>query len=184
MKKLVAPLLVLLLVSSVAHAKPKKLTTAYAISGIGTGASTLLVVGAFAFPPHSGDIYYPMLWSGLATGVLTPSGGNFYAARYLTIGMGIRVAAGGLAVYVASTQRQEHQCPDSSTPKTCKEITNTGITLLGIAGLVFVGGAAYDFKTLPEDIDAYNAKHAFRWGPMVTPSPSGQGALLGIGGEF
>ena len=181
MKKLV---IVLLLVSSVATAKPRKLRTAYTLSGVGTGVSLALTVGAFALPPHSGDIYMPMLWTGLGTGVLTPSLGNFYAGKYLTIGMGVRVAAGGFAAYVAATQRQESQCRDSSVPKTCEDITNTGITLLGIAGIVFVGGAAYDFKTLPDDIDEYNAKHGFRWSPTVTPAPSGQGAVLGIGGEF
>jgi hypothetical protein len=181
MKKLVVAVL---LVSSLAHARPRSLKTAYTLSGVGAGGSALLVVGAFLLPPHSGDISYPMLWSGLGTGVLTPSLGNFYAGKYLTVGMGIRVVAGGFAAYVATSQQQEHQCSDSSTPKVCKEITNTGMTLLGVAAIVFIGGAAYDFKTLPDDIDAYNAKHAFKWAPMVTPAPSGPGALLGIGGEF
>jgi hypothetical protein len=181
MKKIIVALL---LVSSLAHAKPRKLRTAYALSGVGTGASLALVAGSFLLPPHSGDIYVPMLWAGLATSVVTPSLGNWYAGRWLTVGMGIRVASGGFIAYVAGTQRQDIQCGDSATPKTCKQLTNTGMTLLGVAAIVFVGGAAYDFKTLPDDIDAYNRKHRFQFQPMVTPSPTGQGALLGIGGTF
>ena len=181
MKKLVVALL---LVSSLAHAKPRKLRTAYTLSGVGTAASVSLIVGAFALPPRSGDIYFPMLWTGLATSVVTPSLGNWYAGRWLTVGMGIRVATGGFIAYVASTQRQDIQCTDSATPKTCHQITNTGMTLLGIAGIVFVGGAAYDFKTLPDDIRAYNRKHAFQWAPVLTAPPIGSGAVLGIGGTF
>ncbi len=181
MKKLVVALL---LISSLAHAKPRKPETAYALSGIGTGASVALIAGAFLLPPRSGDIYMPMLWTGLATSVVTPSLGNWYAGRWFTVGMGIRLATGGFAAYVASTQRQDIQCSDSATPKTCKEITNTGVTLLGIAGIVFIGGAAYDFKTVRDDVDAYNRKHAFQWAPVLTAPPSGAGALLGIGGTF
>ena len=181
MKKLV---IALLLVSSVAHARPRSLRTAYALSGVGAGTSTLLITGAFLLPPRAGDIYYTMLWAGVGSAVVTPSLGNFYAGSWLNVGMGIRVAAGGFAAYVASTQTQTHQCNDSSVPKDCTELTNTGLTLMGIAGLVFIAGAAYDFKTLEADVSAYNAKHAFKWAPVITPSPSGPGALLGIGGEF
>jgi len=181
MKKLI---IAMLLVSSIAAAKPRKLQTAYAASGIGTGVSVALIAGAFAFPPHSGDVYYPMLWTGLGTSVITPSLGNWYAGKWLTVGMGIRVATSAFAAYVVATKRQDHQCPDSSVPKTCTEITNTGITMLGIAGLVFVGGAAFDFHSIPDDVGEYNRKHAFRWAPVLTPSPTGNGALLGIGGEF
>ena len=181
MKKLVVALL---LVGSPAHAKPRKLSTAYAMSGIGAGASAVLVTGAFLLPPHSGDVYYPMLWAGVGSAVVTPSLGNFYASKWLTVGMGIRVAAGGFAAYVAASQTQTIQCPDSSTPKSCDQITNTGMTLMGIAGIVFIAGAAYDFKTLPDDMRAYNAKNAFQWAPVIAPPPSGSGALLGIGGAF
>jgi len=184
MKKLAAALVSLALASSLAHAKPRSLRTAYALSGIGTGTSTLLITGAFLLPPRAGDIYLPMLWAGVGSAVVTPSLGNFYAGSWLNVGMGIRVAAGGLATYVAATQTQTHQCNDSSVPKDCTELTNTGITLMGISALVFIAGAAYDFKTLEDDVRAYNAKHAFTWAPTLTPSPSGPGALLGIAGEF
>jgi hypothetical protein len=184
MKKLVVTILTLVFVTSLAHAKPRSLRTAYTISGIGAGTSALLITGAFLLPERSGDINYPLLWSGLGSAVVTPSLGNFYAGKYLTIGMGIRVAAGGFATYVALSQTQTNQCSDSTVPKDCEQITNTGMTLLGIAGIVFIAGAAYDFKTLEDDVRAYNAKHAFTWAPTLTPSPSGPGALLGIAGAF
>ncbi|CAN5920256.1 hypothetical protein BH11MYX3_BH11MYX3_08370 [soil metagenome] len=170
-------------VPGVAHAKPRKLNTAYALSGVGTGASLALIAGAFLLPSHSGDINLPMLYSGLATSVVTPSLGNWYAGNWLTVGMGIRVVAGGLATYVAITQRDEVQC-GGAMPDFCRRLSNTGVTLLGIAGIVYVGGAAYDFKTLQGDVDTYNAKHPFQWAPTVAPSPSGTGAVLGIGGVF
>ncbi len=168
---------------SSAQAEPRKLNTAYALSGVGTGASVALIAGAFLLPPHSGDINLPMLYAGLATSVVTPSLGNWYAGSWLNVGMGIRVVAGGLATYVAITQRDEIQC-GGSTPEFCRRLSNTGVTLLGIAGIVYVGGAAYDFKTLQADVDAYNAKHPFQWAPTVSPSPTGTGAVLGIGGTF
>lgn len=168
---------------SVADAKPRKLTTAYALSGVGAGVSLGLVAGAFVLPPHSGDIYLPMLYIGLGTSVVTPSLGNWYAGRWFTVGMGIRLVAGGLATVVAATQRDEVQCGTSS-PEFCRRLSNTGVTLLGIAGIVYIGGAAYDFKTLRDDVDTYNAKHRFQWAPVLTPSPSGTGALLGVGGTF
>ncbi len=170
-------------VPSVAQAKPRKLNTAYALSGVGTGVSLGLIAGAFLLPSHSGDINLPMLYTGLATSVVTPSLGNWYAGRWFTVGMGIRVVAGSLATYVAITQRDEVQC-GGATPEFCRRLSNTGVTLLGIAGIVYVGGAAYDFKTLQGDVDAYNAKHSFQWAPTVTPAPTGTGAVLGIGGTF
>jgi len=182
MNKLVVAL-VLTATLATAQARPRKLTTAYTLSGVGTGVSVALIVGAFALPPHSGDIYMPLLWTGLGTSVVTPSLGNWYAGRWLTVGLGIRVAAGGLAAYVAATQRQDHQC-DTATSMTCQQISNNGMTLLGIAGLVYVGGAAYDFKTLGDDVDAYNAKHRFQWAHVLTPCPTGSGAGVGIGGAF
>ncbi len=173
----------LLALPTAAHAKPRKLTTAYALSGVGTGVSAGLIVGAFLLPPHSGDIYLPMLYTGLATSVITPSLGNWYADRWLTVGMGIRLVSGGLATFVAATQRDEVQC-GGATPVFCRRLSNTGVTLLGIAGIVYIGGAAYDFKTLRDDMDQYNARHRFQWAPVITPSPTGTGALLGIGGTF
>jgi hypothetical protein len=183
MKRTALTLVLAATLASTAHAETRKLNTAYALSGVGTGASVALIAGAFLLPPHSGDINLPMLYTGLATSVVTPSLGNWYAGRWLTVGMGIRVAAGSLATYVAVTQRDEVQC-GGAMPEFCRRLSNTGVTLLGIAGIVYVGGAAYDFKTLQGDVDAYNAKHPFQWAPTVTPSPTGTGAVLGIGGVF
>ena len=175
----------LVLVASVAtaQAKPKKHVTAYALSGIGTGVSVALMTSAFFLTTDTGELNYPLLAVGFGTSLVTPSLGNFYAEHWLNIGMGVRIVAGGMAAYVAATMRQDHQCP-IAVSKTCTELTDNGMIALGIVGIVYVGGAAYDFKALGLQVDEYNAKHPFQWAPVITPSPSGAGAVLGVGGTF
>jgi hypothetical protein len=181
-KKLIVPF-VLVASLATAQAKPKKHATAYAISGIGTGVSVVLMTSGFFFPKDTGELNYPLIAVGLGTSVITPSLGNFYAEHWLNVGMGVRLAAGGLAAYVAATMRQDHQCPTLAS-MTCTELTDNGMIALGIIGIVYVGGAAYDFKVLGDQVDGYNAKHPFQWAPVITPSPTGAGAVLGVGGTF
>jgi hypothetical protein len=180
MKKLIVAL-VLVASLATAQAKPKKHTTAYALSGIGTGVSVVLMTSAFFFPKDNGELNYPLVAVGLGTSVITPSLGNLYAEHWLNVGMGVRLAAGGLAAYVAATMRQDHAC-GTLVPTTCTELTNNGMIALGIIGIAYVGGAAYDFKVLGDQVDDYNAKHRFQWTPVITPSPTG--AVLGVGGTF
>jgi hypothetical protein len=182
MNKLIVAL-VLVASLATAHAKPKKHATAYAISGIATGASVVLLTSSFFFTTDTGELNYPLIAVGLGTSVITPSLGNLYAEHWLNIGMGVRLAAGGMAAYVAATMRQDHQCPTLMS-QTCTELTDNGMIALGIIAIVYVGGAAYDFKVLGEQVDEYNAKHPFQWAPVITPSPSGAGAVLGVGGTF
>jgi hypothetical protein len=181
-KKLIVTL-VLVASLATAQARPRKHSTAYAISGIGTGVSVALFTGAFFFPKENHDLNAPLLWAGIGTSVITPSLGNFYADHWLNIGMGVRLVAGGAAAYVAATMRQDHQCPTTEA-KTCTELTDNGMIALGVIAIVYIGGGAYDFKVLGEQVDAYNAKHPFQWAPVITPSPSGAGAVLGVGGTF
>lgn len=184
MKKLIA-LLVLAASLATADAKPRKRSTAFALSGVATGASVVLMSSAFFFPKDTGELNYPLLLTGMATTVISPSVGNFYAEHWLNVGMGVRLAAGALGAYAAVTMRQDHRCPTLMS-ETCTELTDNGMMALGIAGIIYVGGAAYDFKVLGEQVDDYNVRHSFRfqWAPTVTPSPSGGGALLGVGGTF
>lgn len=184
MRKL-AVTLVLVLAVSTGEARPRKYSVAYGLSGVGTGVSVGLMLGAFFFPKDTGELRTPLLYSGLATSVITPSLGNFYADHWFNIGMGVRLAAGALGAYALTSMRQDHRCP-TLMADTCTEITNGGMIVVSIAGIIYVGGAAYDFKVLGEQLEAYNARHRYRfqWAPSVTPSPSGRGALLGVGGTF
>jgi len=184
MKRLVVAL-VLVASLATAQAKPRQYSTAYALSGIGTGASAALMVGAFLFPQDDGELNYPLLYTGLATTVLTPSLGNLYANHWLNIGMGVRLAAGAVGAYALTQMRQDHRC-GTLQADTCTEITNNGMIVVGIAGIILVGGAAYDFKVLRDQVDDYNVRHRsrFQWSPTVTAPPSGSGALLGVGGSF
>lgn len=171
--------------ATTATAETRNPYTAYALSGIGTGVSVVLMTSAFLFPQDSGELNAPLLYTGLATSIVTPSLGNFYANHWLNIGMGVRLAAGAFGIYAATSMRQDIRCP-TQMAQTCTELTTNGMIALGIAGIVYVGGAAYDFKALGGQLDDYNARHRYRfqWAPSVTPAPSGAGALLGVGGTF
>lgn len=181
-KKLIVSVVLVAAVAT-AQANPKTHATAYALSGIGTGVSVALMTSAFFLTTDTGELNYPLLAVGFGTSLVTPSLGNFYAEHWLNIGMGVRLAAGGVAAYVAATMRQDHRCP-LTTETTCTELTDNGMIALGIIGIVYIGGAAYDFKALGLQVDEYNAKHPFQWAPVIMPSPSGPGAVLGIGGTF
>lgn len=185
MKRATALALVLVGSLATATAGTRKPSTAYALSGIGTGVSVALMTSAFLFPKDSGALNYPLLYTGLATSVVTPSLGNFYANHWFNIGMGVRLAAGAIGAYALTSMRQDIRCP-TLMASTCTEVTSGGMIVVGIAGIIYIGGAAYDFKALGEQLDDYNARHRYRfqWAPTVTPSPSGSGALLGVGGTF
>lgn len=167
----------------VAEARPRKLATAGALSGVGVGVSAALISAGFLFPDKNGDVNMPLVWAGLGTSTVTPSLGNWYAGDWLTVGMGIRAAAGGAAALIVLTERQEVACK-SQLAMTCHQVSNTGITLLGIVGIAYIAGAAYDVKDLPDAVLRYNRKHAFQFQPVFTPIPSAQGALLGVSGTF
>src|SRR5690348_16331954 len=97
----VAALLAAILPCAVAHAD-KSRTTAEALSGVGVGVSSALVLTSFL----TGDTYHPvnepMLYVGLASSIVTPSLGEWYAGEWLTPGMAVRVAAVGLATFAVA----------------------------------------------------------------------------------
>ena len=64
MTKLLIPL-VLVVSLATAHAKPRKQSIAYALSGVGTGASVVLTSSAFFLPKENHDLNYPLLFTGV-----------------------------------------------------------------------------------------------------------------------
>ena len=166
----------LLLVASPAHAEKKK-KTAIALAATGTGVSGALVLTSFLVHPQEGEAYKPLLYTGLGTSIVTPSFGHFYAGQYLTIGMGIRAAAVGMALYGVS-QNQDQPC-DIDPTQNCPTLTGRGFTVLALATIAYIGGVAYDIRTTPDSIEHYNRYHV-----QITPTATRGGGGLALGGRF
>ena len=178
--------LVVMLVCSAAHAEPKNHKTAQWLSGGGVAVSSALVVGGFAFAGRGETFNMPLLWSGIATSVVSPSLGEWYAGEWVTIGMAVRVTGAGIASFAIAHQQYDTVCLDSTSaaPKTCRVFNGTGIVLLGLAAIAFVGGAAYDVADAPEAVDRYNAHHGFAVTPMPMAGPQGLVPGVSIAGYF
>jgi len=182
-KRALLSLALLGLLAPAAHAERKKLSTAQAASGVGTGASAALFLSAFLLAKQNGgDVNLPLVFVGLGSSVITPSLGHWYAGRYLTIGTGVRAAAAGVAAWGVLNYSQTVRC-NTFEYMECKNLKGGAIVVLGISAIAFVGGAAYDFKTLGESVDSYNARFAIT--PTIMPTTSGPpGAGLVLSGEF
>ncbi len=159
-------------------AAEKSLRTARIASGVGTGASSALFVTAFFVGEKNGDVNMPMLYAGLGSGVITPSLGNFYAGKYLTIGMGLRVAAGLMATYGVVKFDQEVRCNNTVEFETCRSLGQNAYVMIGLAGIVFVGGAAWDIQSLPDHVEEYNKNNSgFAIAPTLLPTSAGDPAF-------
>ena len=183
MKRAAIAILVIALASPAAHADRKDKKTALVFSGVGTGASAAVFLTAFVLAKQNeGDVNLPLVIAGLGSSVFTPSLGHWYAGRYLTVGLGVRAAAAGLATWGILNYSQTVRC-NTFEYMECKNLKGGAIVVLGISAIAFVGGAAYDFKTLDESVDSYNARFALT--PTILPTTSGPpGAGLVLSGAF
>ncbi len=174
-----------LLACSTAYAE-KSRDTAEILSATGAGVSSAIVLSSFLLTDKSYEVNMPLLYVGLGTSLVTPSLGELYAHQYLTWGMGVRALAAGAAIYAVTTQTETVTClGQSQSGVTCKNLTGSGLAILGIAAIAYIGGAWYDIADAPDAVDAYNAR--FHVAPMVLPSPSGTvvpGLGLGLSGAF
>jgi hypothetical protein len=166
----------LLLIASPAHAEKKK-KTALALTGVGTGVSGGLVLASFLVHPQDLEVNKPLLYTGLGSSIVTPSLGHFYAGKYLTVGMGIRAAAAGLALYGVS-QNQDQPC-DIDPTQNCPTLTGTGFTFIALATIAYIGGVAYDVRTTPDAVESYNKLHV-----QLLPTVTRGGGGLALGGSF
>ena len=167
----IGALLALALRAPVAHADPKQLSTAQAFSGVGTGVSGALFLSAFLLgKENEAGVNMPLLYLGLGTSVLTPSLGHWYAGRYLTPGMGIRAAAALFATWGVVHYSRTERCNTTGLEE-CTGLGQGALIVLGLSAIAFVGGAAYDFRTLPDSVDRYNARFAIT--PTILPTSSG-----------
>lgn len=176
--------LFLVAVCATAHAE-KNRKTAKILSVTGASVSGAVVLAGFLTAPDSKRINEPVMYTGLGLLFVTPSLGEFYAGEYVTIGMGIRALATGLAVYTINNSTRLATCDtamSSNDPK-CEVFTENAYPLLGIAAIGFIGGVWYDALDADDAVDRYNRKHGYQVTPAVATT-SGFAPGLSLSGVF
>lgn len=177
MKRVALSLVLACAFATPAHAE-KSLTTARWLSGVGSGTSGALFLAAFLVSGDETEVNLPVLFTGLGTGVFTPSLGGIYAGEYLTLGMGLRLGAGLVAAYAVLGQDQNVRCPGVQFDNSCTNLKQEAYLFIGLAGIMFVGGAAYDIKELPTFVDAANRRErGMALTPTLLPTTSGDPAF-------
>ncbi len=141
---------------------------ATALSAIGVGVSSGIVVTSFFVGPL-GHVDMTVLDVGLATSIVTPSLGEFYAHQVFTIGEALRVAGAALAL-VGVNQTESVSCENGFTTG-CTTITGAGVALLGIGAIAFIGGAAYDVLDAGDAVDRHDLRVSVV--PMAVPAGGG-----------
>lgn len=177
--------------TSTATAEPRSLKTAYTLSGVGTGASAALFFAAFMVSEREGDVNLPLVYAGLGSLLVTPSLGQFYAGQFLTPGLGVRAAAAALATWAVLEYQQVERC-DTPEFMECTGLEREAVAFLGIAAIAYVGGAALDFKDLPDSVAETNRRRGYFISPTIVPALNRDrgasspiaGALLGVVGAF
>ena len=162
-----------------AHADgDKNPNTAIALSGVGAGVSSALIVASFFTANDYNDINVPMLEIGLGTSLITPSLGQWYAHDWLTWGMGIRVGAAALAAVAVAGEEKTAPC-NLDPSMNCKQLKGTGLALLGIAAIAYIGGTAWDVADAGDAVVRYNHRQlTYSFAPIVV---QGGGGLAVVG---
>jgi hypothetical protein len=143
---------------------------ATALSGIGVAVSSGLILSSFFV--NIGQVDNTLLYIGIGTSIITPSLGEYYAHQWLTVGEGIRVGGGALAI-LGANQTEQTTC-NNGQAGTCTSLTGLGVALLGIGAIAYVGGAAYDVLDAGNAVDRYD----LRVSVVPMPLPSGAGVAL------
>ncbi|HEY5925925.1 MAG TPA: hypothetical protein VIV11_29760 [Kofleriaceae bacterium] len=138
--------------------RPKDRGTAILASLGGTVAPLLIMmsIGGSTEPEK------PIVLFGVAA-VLLPSAGHWYAGKFFTTGMGIRLAGGLVATAGIAALAGDDDGTVSAAP-----------ALLGLAAVGV--GVVWDLATAPSAVDAWNRKHA-----TVTAAPMKVGSGYGVG---
>ena len=173
-----AVLVSVLVAAAPAHAE-KSEKVSVGLAAAGTGVSSALVLSAFLVDAQNAEVNMPLLLAGLGSSVVTPSLGHLYSEQWLTIGMAIRGAAGALVLYGVSS-KQDQPCITRPT-ENCPEITSTGLTLISIAAIAYIGGVAFDVRDSRDAARRYNRRHTnttATLGPTLMPHGGGL-AILG-----
>lgn len=156
--------------ATTAHAKDPDVATA--LSGVGTGVSSALVVASFLARGDREDLNRPLFISGLASSIITPSLGQIYSGEYWTWGMVVRAGAAALGTIAVLTQEETVRCDNGDVD--CKNIKGAGLALLGLAAIGYIGGVAYDVMDAGDSAKRANGQLAIK----VVPTGTGL-ALVG-----
>jgi hypothetical protein len=178
--------ILLVLATTTAHAGKKNPKVAKYTAAAAAGVSGAVTVAGFMTRP-SGDVFNtPVLYTGLGMLFVTPSFGHFYAGQYLTLGMGVRAVATGVAIYAIRTQVRAVRCdePGASHEPECQAFTEHAVPFLGLAAIAFVGGVWYDVLDAGDAAERHNKKHGFTTPvPVPTVMPGGAPGVT-ISGYF
>ncbi len=156
----------------------KSETVSFGLAATGTAVSSTLVVSAVLFHGEFDEYNKPLLIVGLASSVITPSLGHLYSQQWLTFGMGLRAAAGALALWGFS---MTEDAPCISEPaENCPTTTGGGLTLVSLAAIAYIGGIAYDVRDSRQAAHRYNTQH----GAVLTPTAMPHGAGVSLVGRF
>jgi len=153
---------------------PKDPSTALALSLGGTVASGALVaIGA-------GMNNSSVAGFGVLSSLVTPSLGEWYAGKPVTLGMGLRAAS---AIAFVAGASEAFKCFDESDTSCHNNNTEAGLLLLGgIAG--YATGTIYDIATAKDAAREYNVHH-LQLAPTYMRTPSGNATMgVGIAGTF
>jgi len=169
-----------------AHAEgPKSEQTAEILSGVGTGVSSALILAGFLDENSDQPFNKPLMFTGLASALITPSLGQLYAGDYITIGMAARVLGVGIATYALTHYTKTTTCDAATMSGTmCKTLDSGAFPLLGLAAIAFVGGIAYDVADAAPAVQRWNEHHGFQIAPTVVPGANGPAAGLSLFGQF
>lgn len=190
MRRAVVTLALALAISGAAHAETKKSKNlALALGGVGTGISASLLFASVVFSDDASQtpVNKPLFISGLASSIITPSLGQYYAGDYLTIGMGIRGLSGIVAGYAALFMTETHKCTETDHAAAgisdCTQLTQQAVVVLGLAAIGYIGGVAYDLSATPDAVASYNKRHGFYMG-VARAIDQHTIPTVGIGGTF
>lgn len=169
--------LLVMLACATAHAGDKSPETAKYLSGGGAAVSGALLLAAFLDGSAAEPFNTPLLYTGLATAVVTPSLGEYYAGEWFTPGLAIRIGAAGLAVYAVRNEETTVTCDNAAMAgQPCKQLKGPGVALIGVAAIGFIGGMWYDALDAGDAVNRWRARH----GIYVAPTGTG----VQVGGYF
>jgi hypothetical protein len=185
MRYAIASLSLLVMCATASAGGSKDRRVARLASGISASVAGVVTVGGFMFAPDSKPFNTPVLYTGLGMLLVGPSAGEFYAGQYLTIGMAVRAAGAGLAVWTLQTQTKVITCDNATnSEQKCEGFVENAAPLLGVAAIIFIGGVWYDVLDAGDAADRYNVKHGFMAAPMAIMGPTGLVPGLAVSGGF
>ena len=71
------------------------------------------------------------------------------------------------------TRTEDVRCDSGGPTATCTQLQSSAIPILGLAALVYVGGAAYDVIDAPEAVDRHD-RGVVMFAPIPMPSGGGR----------